>query len=676
MTVPVRSPRSLAALLRVPRGRPLASVLGVALLTLSPLHSEVVHKFGEPAHTPLPARTDPSGPEPWTWTRVFEGPRHVSLLRAQFASTTHGLPLRYRWESKGCEGQAAFTAIEGASDDGDSGSGDIVVRPRRKTWFVDVEACAVRLTVTSSLGAPALESVEVVEGARDVLRTATIDDGAEGAIDGTYEGAWTGTPGKGRWTLTAHLPSPTVVDRVRLVLGTDAVSIARPKMGRNYAIARAPLTWTVEASEDGQTFAAIGSTLRRADGSVIPARRPLVTVHRPRPIVALRLVMEGATNDAGLPDVASAPTVREIEAYGADDAHPILAAPWVLSVNANPAASSHGGRGGELANDVYFAKFLQMRFSKLIPALEKDDRFARALGPFGELVDVPHRPSDGQALEAIEGDDPNLDEAFLRASWPPPIAVLSGSNDWDYARKSWVSPKGRVRWNPLVSSREGGMGDLASAVKHRAAPMLGFCGGMQILALLEARDDELGVEDEIDQLLRRNTGRPIRGVATEATLIRSWPGEGGPRRAVSFVADDPLFADIAGASMRARTFAFPESHLDEVRPEAFAKGGPLASFDLLATSLFCSPAVVAALHDPSDPTRHDPLLAPAHGRCSRVPEVFRAKHGAWPIVGSQFHAEQRDFDRPAPGDPPESIADARLFVAAAYEQIVDAYLRH
>jgi hypothetical protein len=63
------------------------------------------------------------------------------------------------------------------------------------------------------------------------------------------------------------------------------------------------------------------------------------------------------------------------------------------------------------------------------------------------------------------------------------------------------------------------------------------------------------------------------------------------------------------------------------------------------------------------------------GWCDTVPEAFRSRDRAWPIIGAQFHAEQRDFTSPAPGDPPESIADARLFLAAAYEATVDAYVK-
>ncbi|MGZ3473339.1 MAG: discoidin domain-containing protein [Polyangiales bacterium] len=578
-------------------------------------------------------------------------------MRARFASTTRGNPIRYRWESAVCGGN--FHPIDEASGERDDAKpGEQIVLPRRRTWFVGgLDACAVRLVVLgTNAGVPELEDLEVVEGAANVLRAA---NGPPEALDGAYETGWTGEPGKGRWTLTARLAKPETIDRVRLVLGTDAVSIPREgRIGRDYSIARAPLAWTLEASEDGEIFFPIGHP-------TVAVRRPLVRVRMPRPVIAVRLSMEGATNEVGLPSPSASPMVREIEAYAEGDPRPIVAEPWVLSVNANPAASGHAGRGGEVANDVYFAKFLQMRFASLFPSMAKDDRYARALGPGGELVDTPRGASDGRALESIEADDAQLEERFLTASWPPPIAVLSGSNDWEYAHKTVALPKGKVRWNPLRPAREGGMGDLASAVKDRAVPFVGFCGGAQLLALLEAKTDD-GIEEEIDAILRRNTGRFIRGFAKEDSLIRTWPGEGQPRRPVSFVIDDPLFVDLAGPSRRNRTFGFPESHLDMVRPESFLTGGPLENFEIVASSLFCSPAVVAALHSTKDP---------AGVHCARVTEVFRNKNGRWPIIGTQFHAEQRDFDRPAPGEPPESVADARIFVAAAYEQILDAYLR-
>ena len=132
---------------------------------------------------------------------------------------------------------------------------------------------------------------------------------------------------------------------------------------------------------------------------------------------------------------------------------------------------------------------------------------------------------------------------------------------------------------------------------------------------------------------------------------------------------DPLFADLPGTG-RSTTQALPASHADAVRPDAFLPGGPLARFDVLATSAFCAmrsslPArATECLRDPSGP-----------GSCDTVPEAFRSNGAGWPIIGAQFHAEQRDFAIPGPGDPPESVADARLFFAAAYEQMVDAYVR-
>jgi hypothetical protein len=79
--------------------------------------------------------------------------------------------------------------------------------------------------------------------------------------------------------------------------------------------------------------------------------------------------------------------------------------------------------------------------------------------------------------------------------------------------------------------------------------------------------------------------------------------------------------------------------------------------------------VAASPRDGVFPDRSSP------GWCHTVPEVFRSRDPAWPILGMQFHAEQKDFAVPSTGDPPESIADARLFFGAAYEEMVDAYVK-
>ena len=176
--------------------------------------------------------------------------------------------------------------------------------------------------------------------------------------------------------------------------------------------------------------------------------------------------------------------------------------------------------------------------------------------------------------------------------------------------------------------------------------------------------------NEIDSVLRRSTGVLNRGFAPDSALERAWPGETQPRAEVVFDGRDALFADIAGDKHRSSTHAFPESHFDVVRPDAFMPHGPLHRFEVLATSMFCGLSVVAA--GPNDTAFPNPAGA---GRCAKVTETFRSTNPGYPVIGAQFHAEQLDFTVPAKGDPAESVADSRLFVAAAYEQIVDAYVR-
>jgi len=606
----------------------------------------------------------PFGPEPYRVVVDLGRETHLSAIRARFRSTTSGIPVSFVWEIQRC-GESLFEPIADAAEQREDGTS--IALPRRRTWFVDATGCALRLSVFgTNAGLPAIESIEPIEGADDVLRGAlAYDDSNHGhpqLTDAAYETAWVGTPGRGRWTVTVPLSRARRLDRVRLILGSHATSVPRKTEGRNYAVAHAPLRWTLLASADGTTF----TTIAQSTSPVI--RRPLIRFHTTRPVVALKLLLEGSTDDAGMPSSGSSPYVREIAAFADGDPRPALGEPWVLSVNANPAASARTGAGKEVANDAYFAKFLQLRLRKLSSAVARDDRYARMLGSHGELLDVASSPADGRAIESIEGDDPVLDERWLTASSPPPIVFLSGSNDWDYARRTTVSASGRTRWNPLREARDGGMGSLAGAVRNRAVPFVGFCGGAQILALLEARRDGSG--DEIDDVLRRNTGRPIRGFAPESSLIRAWPGENGAAVPVAFDPRDSLFADI-GAGGRTMTRAFPEAHLDLIRPDAFEPGRPLQRMQILATSVFCSPVVVASLRATA--------MAPnpsGKGRCARVTEAFRARDGAWPLIGVQFHPEQRDFAVAPPGDPPEAIADARLFLAAAYEEIIDAYLRN
>jgi hypothetical protein len=634
----------------------------------------------------------------WRWSAAFVRPVHLGVVRARFgSSSTSGVPTEFHWEVRPpstwattCDPDLApdndgWTVIEEA-DQPAPPLATLLAEPTRRSWFIDADACALRLVIDrTTAGPPVVREVQAIESARDVLRNADAsDDGAypgflaADAVDGTYEHRWAGATGKSRWVLRLALRDPEPIDRVRLVLGFDATTVPRSGGGRSYAIAWAPVRYTLEASEDGRRFVPVASEPRRKDGTILPLRRRLVKFAEPRTVRVLRLVMEGAVGQGGVPEPGAVPVIREISAYRADDARPILAAPWILSVNANPSAQSHTSRGGEWTNDVYHAKFLQRRFAQLLPALRRDDVYARALGSRGELLDASPGDGSGEALESIEGDDPQLDEQLLAESSPPPITVLSGSNDWDYASATGPDPTRprQWRWDPLRDARAGGMGQLGSAVRDRVAPFMGFCGGAQILALLEARrgGDAASPDDDqrlIDLVLRRTSGRPIRGFAQPIDVERSWPGDPHPKRAlVRFLPEDPLFVDLAGPLQRSTTQSLPESHVDAVRPDAFLAGGPLERLEIVATSAFCAPDVVAA--SSRDGVFPDPAGA---GSCDTVPEAFRTRESVWPIIGTQFHAEQREFSVAGAGDPPESVADPRLFLASAFEELVDAYVR-
>jgi hypothetical protein len=673
-----------------------------ALRTPDVLAVRAADPSGDDARLAVDGRDDTAwtgrpGETRWKWSAAFGQPVHVGLLRARFgASSTSGVPTAFHWEvraaaadARSCPalaatGDEAWVALDGA-DQSTGFGGDLLAQPTRRSWFVDADACGLRLVVErTNAGPPVVREVQAIEGARDVLRDGEAgDDGAypgfqaADAIDGTYARRWAGAPGRSRWTLRVVLREPQAIDRVRLVLGFDATSVPRPGSGRSYAVSWAPVRYTLEASEDGRRFFPLASEPLRPDGSVLPLRRRLVTLPEARTVRVLRLVMGGATGASGLPEAGAVPVVRELAAYRGDDARPILAAPWLLSVNANPSAESHLTPGGELTNDAYWAKFLQRRFAPLLPVLRADDRFDRSLGSRGEALDAPPSDQAGEGLESIEGDDPLLDAQLLSQSSPPPIAVLSGSDDWDYAAETGPDPlkPKRWHWDPLRDARAGGMGQLAPAVRQRVAPFLGFCGGAQILGLLEARRGDASSPDDdrrtIDLVLRRISGRPIRGFAPPIDVERAWPGDPHPPRAkIQFLPTEPLFADLAGPQRRSTTQALPESHSDAVRADAFLTGSPLQRFTVLATSAFCGPDVVAAsARDGVFPNPSGP------GWCDTVPEAFRSRDHAWPVIATQFHAEQKDFATPGPGDPPESVADARLFIAAAYEEMVDAYVK-
>jgi hypothetical protein len=259
-----------------------------------------------------------------------------------------------------------------------------------------------------------VRELQAIESASNLLEGGrATDDGAypgfraDSVVDGVYETRWAGAAGKSQWMLRVDTTEPETVDRVRLVLGFASTGVPRPEGGRGYALTLAPIHYVLEASDDGAHFPPVAYKPVRVDGTVLPLHRRLVTLSEPRRIRALRLVMTGATGATGLPEAGAVPVVRELEAFGAEDHRPVLAAPWVLSVNANPSGQTRFAPGGEIANDAYHAKFLQARLRALWPALRADDRFARSLGAHGEWLDVPANDSAGEVLESIEGDDPH-----------------------------------------------------------------------------------------------------------------------------------------------------------------------------------------------------------------------------------------------------------------------------
>ena len=365
--------------------------------------------------------------------------------------------------------------------------------------------------------------------------------------------------------------------------------------------------------------------------------------------------MTGATGASGLPEVGAVPVVRELSAYRADDKRPVLAAPWVLSVNANPSAESHLTPGGELTNDALLDQVpaAPLRRSSC-PACGATIGTIRSLGSRGEPLDAPPHDEAGQLLEVIEGDDPLLDAQLLAQSSPPPIAALSGSDDWDYAAQTEPDPKHpravalgpaarRARWR-------------SGAARARGAPARGALHGLlrRRAAARPARGHRPapGSSPELDLTpSTASCGAPAAtrsGLRSARRLERAWPGYSPrPRAVIQFVPGDPLFADLAGPEHRSTTQALPESHTDAIRADAFLPGGPLERFEVLATSAFCAPDVVAA--SPRDGVFPNPGGA---GLCDTVPEAFRSRDPAWPILGMQFHVEQKDFSVPGPGDPP------------------------
>jgi hypothetical protein len=266
--------------------------------------------------------------------------------------------------------------------------------------------------------------------------------------------------------------------------------------------------------------------------------------------------------------------------------------------------------------------------------------------------------------------------------------MLSGSLSWEFGDETKPMPdlggKPVWTWDPtaLPTDADRGMGHLRSAVRSRVAPFVGFCGGAQILALLESRATDGSVENDpregpavdVDDILQRIDNRPIHGALAEGIPIeRSWwfdpPSSDATRPYISFDASSPLFDFSPLSPPRSRSREIPISHVDMLRPSAFS--GPLSTFEIVAESEVCGPWV-----DPNggETTTPSPTTPGIH--CVPVPQAFQSRDTeSYPVVGFQFHPEQRDFKRLAPDMPREARGDGLNIVANTVDLVLDAYLR-
>ena len=648
-------------------------------------------------------RGDPAA-SVWVWTLPLLRPVHASLLRMSFGDASdRGVPVVYRWEYRraaeaSCDGQGDWEPVPGAAVD-DREPDQFVYGPhdvhvRHQAVFVNVDACALRLVVAqSSGGAPVVREVHLLEGAASLGRAPGVVATAEGGdasagdaravLDGDSATAWRGAAARDRWSLTLRLPAPRTVDRLALVLG-DGARLVRPGRGpgRRYAIAWMPTRYEIAASpdaDDAHLERVAEADAPTHDGVSVSVGRRLVRFDRPRVVQVVRLTLAAATGASGKAGRDAAPVVRDLGLYEAADARPVVLDPLFLSVNANPSALTHRMRRGEATTDDGFAEDAYVRLRRTIVGFDTAT---------GNLADYRKRyaVSAGRYLEAVEGDDPTLDAPWLEALSPPPALLLSGSLDWDVADHTLIGPaepdtgaptEHLHGWNVLApaASADRGMGQLAALVRRRALPIVGFCGGAHILALLEARGEgaEVDASEVADRVLARNVNISIRPLRLNRRLYeRAWWTDAervqARRPVVRFDPVDPLFAGLAAeGSARDTTRELPLSHVDMVRPSAFSD--VLSGLRPVAFSEFCAPWVHA---DGVEPTRG----AEGEGPCVRVPQAFRSTdERGYPIVGFQFHPEQRDFQHPASDSPHDAKADAMNVFGNAVQLVLDAYVR-
>ena len=647
-------------------------------------------------------RGDPSR-DRWSLTMPFSRIVHLALLRVRFGETAAvGVPLVYRWEIQPpvagrCEPGAPFVTLRDGRRDDRQGNpflhGSDDVHAVRQAVFADEDACALRLridTMGASAGPPIVREIRALEGAASIAEEATVHTSSggraallasseRGLVDGRYETLWAGEAGRGPWTVELGFPSPRVIDRVALTLGLDAVTVPdEDGRGRTYAGAYLPVRYRVETSYDDDE----GHFVVLDDAPALPLRRRLIVDRGGRPVKRLRLVIDEASGPWGEragSAAIGAPVIRDLSVYAADDVRPVVKQPAFLVVDANPALLTHEMKGGEAFSDGLHARDVHARLRRFLGGVDTDTRWP-ADATRARTV------AGGRFVEVIEGDDPTLSPPFLTQSSPPPTLVLSGAFDWEFdveTKRTTYQP-GRVHWNVVAPpGDDGGMGALAPAVQSRLAPMIGFCGGAQILALLTSMKERAEDVSEsealgmLDGVLLRNDNTPIRGRLDhpdpyERTFWFDAPSLDGARPAMVFDPRDPLFAGLSPneGEPRRESREIASSHGDMLRLSAFERG-PLFGLELAARSTFCRSWV-----KPEGPERATADAGRPGVFCVTVPQAFHSRDdGRFPIIGFQFHPEQRDLQRLAPGSPREARGDALNVLANAVDLALDGYVQ-
>lgn len=691
---------------------------------------EPISNATDPLSHPLAAIDgDPSsawrgapGASSWVWSVGFRRVVHLGMIRMLLGdSATSGTPPALRWDVQlpvdgECPSWALWVNI-GDRDDRHPNEfvhGPAHVHAQRQVLFANIDACALRVTIPGSRaddteGPPVIREVSILESARPLTSPSTSvtispwtpplrhrpPDGPREAneatlreianpndiVDQKYEGLWFGAFGKAPYTIEIPLDRMQWVDRIWLSLGLDAVTtpIDSHTTGRRFGGAFLPTRYRLESSPDdhGDTFTPIEEGAPPTlDGAPLPLRRRLITLATPRPIRRLRMVIDEATGEDGNP--GGTPIVREISMYSASDVHPVVQAPWFLSVDANPSGLTHRHKYGESQYDGLFARDAYHRIRRVVYGVDKDTHWTADASRIRDL-------GTGEMIEAIEADDPTLTRDLLEAGGVPPIVILSGSLDWDFdtSTHDWPTKPGHYSWDVLSDARSigRGMGRLADAVRSRSAPFVGFCGGAQILALLDGAPASRDLTrqgspndgpTEFDPFVIRIGNEPIRGLLTRASPYeRAWwsdpPHMDADRPEIFFDPSDPLFDTLGGSSRRSSSRELPSSHGDSLRDSALGRP-PLRDLKVAAWSHFCRSWV---REDGPEATTIDG----SGRRCIRVPQAFRStSRQGFPLIGFQFHPEQRDFTRLAPGSAIDARGDAMNVIGNAIAIALDAYV--